>query len=175
MKKLLKSALAALLTLSMAITFTACGPGESDGDSESVVTGDSLPIEEEQSTSPLSQPQDDSSVLQTTDLPASDDPSITEPEPEQTEDTSTEATTVSTTVSTTEKTTGKTTAKTTAKTEKTTEKTTEETEPVEGSRLPDDEDDEEIDIGWEDIDDIDEWLEMIGASGEEIPDIEVNE
>lgn len=182
MRNILKSALALLLTLAIAASFTACGPDNSlDGSqSDSASTGDSQPVQQEQATVPADASQTVSSQPEVTAAPESEAPAVTTPETSETEDTTTEETTAATTTTekttekTTVKTTEKTTEKTTKKTEKTTEKTTKETEPEEGSRLPDDENDEEIDLDWEEID-MDEWLEIIGASGEEIPEIDVNE
>lgn len=178
MKKILRSALAILVVSAIAATFSACGPEDANDN----IPVDTPAVGEPVSTAPLdaSQPVDSALPEVTTVFTAEDPALATTVDTLPPLITSTEETTVSTPAAT-EKTTEKTekkTEKTTKKTEKT-EKATEadkDTEPEDGSRLPDEEGDEEIDLEWEDID-IDEWLDMMGVEdgGEEVPDIDVNE
>lgn len=184
MKKILRSALAILVVSAIAATFSACGPEDLPADAPV----DTSAVGEPVSTAPEGVMPAESTTPVVTSAPETEDPAATATAPTQiSEDTTAEETTVSTPAETekaTEKTEKKTekTEKKTEKTEKKTEKTekvteaTKDTEPEEGSRLPDDEGDEEIDLEWEDVN-IDEWLEMMGAegSGEDVPDISVNE
>lgn len=184
MKKILRSALAILVVSAIAATFSACGPEDLPADAPV----DTSAVGEPVSTAPEGVMPAESTTPVVTSAPETEDPAATATAPTQiSEDTTAEETTVSIPAETekaTEKTEKKTekTEKKTEKTEKKTEKTekvteaTKDTEPEEGSRLPDDEGDEEIDLEWEDVN-IDEWLEMMGAegSGEDVPDISVNE
>lgn len=179
MKKILRSALAILVVSAMAATFSACGPEDMPADAPAETSA--ATIGSTGTASDDLQPMESSTVPAVTSAPETEEPAEAVTAPTQTSaDVSAEATTVSTPAET-EKTTEKTekTEKKTEKTEKKTEKVTEaskDTEPEEGSRLPDDDGDEEIDLEWEDVN-IDEWLEMMGVDGggDDVPDIGVNE
>lgn len=183
MKKILRTALAILVVSAISATFTACGPEEPNDNIpvDTPAVGDAVTTAPEVGSQPV-----DSSLPEITSVVETSDPNAIAPvatPPVTTEPEVTTASTPAETEKTTEKT-EKATEKTEKKTEKTektqkTEKTTEatkDTEPEEGSRLPDDEDSEDIDLEWEEVNP-DEWLDIIGedGEGEEIEDIGVKE
>ncbi len=176
MKKILRTALAILVVSAIAATFSACGPEEPNDNIpvDTPAVGDAVTTAPEVGSQPV-----DSSLPEITSAIETSDPNVIAPLSTPPVTTEPEVTTVSTPAET-EKTTEK-TEKKTEKTEKTkkTEKSTEatkDTEPEEGSRLPDDEEGEDVDLEWEEVDP-NEWLEIVGedGEGEEIQDIGVKE
>lgn len=167
MKKLLIFALAAVMLLGL----TACGPEDKPDDVQgsidaSVTTADipnetlptvaDLPVTED--TEPLTLPTEATDDVTSEDPAESSDNAVTT----SSEAASTSATTTTTTAATTTKagTTTKATTTTAAKTTATAATTTTAADPDEGF--------EEEDLGWEIIENLDEWLLSMGFDTQDI-------
>lgn len=165
MKKLLIFALAAIMLLGL----TACGPEDKQGDVQgsldaSVTTADipnetlptvaDLPVTED--TEPLTLPTEATDDVTSDDPAESSDNAVTT----SSEATSTVATTTTAATTTKAGTTTKTTTTTAAKTTETAATTTAAADPDEGF--------EEEDLGWEIIENLDEWLLSMGFDTQDV-------